>query len=50
MKKSVKIFFSMAIKHSLGAKACKKYLKSFDIGLWEMGAKRLLNGVRKCDG
>ena len=27
-----------------------KYLESLDIGLWEMGAKRPLNGVRKCDG
>ena len=26
-----------------------KNLKSLDIGLWEVGAKRLLNGVRKCD-
>ena len=27
----------------------KIYLKSWDIGLQEVGAKRLLNGVRKCD-
>ena len=26
-----------------------KYLKSLDIGLWEVGAKRQVNGVRKCD-
>ena len=26
-----------------------KYLKSLDIGLREAGAKRPLNGVRKCD-
>ena len=25
-------------------------LKSFDIGIWEVGTKRPLNGVRKCDG
>ena len=25
-------------------------LKSLDIGLWEVGEKRPLNGVRKCDG
>ena len=27
-----------------------KNLKSLDIGLWEVRAKRPLNGVRKCDG
>ena len=27
-----------------------KYLKSLDIGLWKVGPKRPLNGVRKCDG
>ena len=27
-----------------------EYLKSLDIGLREVGAKRPLNGVRKCDG
>ena len=26
-----------------------KILNSFDIGLWEVGTKRPLNGVRKCD-
>ena len=26
-----------------------KNLKSLDIGLWEVGAKRPLNGVRNCD-
>ena len=26
-----------------------EYLKSLNIGLWELGAKRPLNGVRKCD-
>ena len=27
-----------------------EYLKSLDIGLWKVGAKKSLNGVRKCDG
>ena len=27
-----------------------QYLKSLDIGLWEVGAKGPLNGVGKCDG
>ena len=27
-----------------------KNLKSFYIGLWEVGEKRPVNGVRKCDG
>ena len=27
-----------------------KYLKSLDIWIWEVGAKRPLNGVKKCDG
>ena len=27
-----------------------EYLKRLDIGLWELGAKKPLNGVRKCDG
>ena len=27
-----------------------EYLKSLDIGLWLVWAKRPLNGVKKCDG
>ena len=27
-----------------------EYLKCLDIGLWEVGTKRLLSGVRNCDG
>ena len=27
-----------------------EYLKSLDIGLWKVGAKRPLNGVKKCGG
>ena len=45
--KNVKIwdhFFSLLFPKDF------EYLKNLDIGLWEMVAKRLLNGVRKCDG
>ena len=27
-----------------------EYLNSLDIGLWEVGAKRPVNGVKKCVG
>ena len=47
MSKSFQIwdpFFSLLSSND------SEYLKSLYIGLQEEGAKRLLNGVRKCDG
>ena len=59
LKKSIKNCFAVAILHPFKiwehlfhyfSAGIPKRIFFLDIGLWEVGAQRLLNALRKCDG